>query len=243
MPRVARGAKPSPRHRLAAATPHTPTVAPPPQFLWLPWKLSMWGNAVDGDCVTAEEAFAKACNNPEIFISDDEVVAWAGANGFLNGAALTDVMSLMQKSGFTQDSNQYDDGPYNSVDWTNPTVLQSAISMGPVKIGIAADQIESVYQAYCPDSPKNGWIATGFTPDSNEDHCVSLCGYGPTTWVAAQLGRPLTSLPIDLSGNAMVYAMFTWSSIGIIEAASMLAITAEAWVRKPTTIVRAATTT
>ena len=42
-----------------------------------PAKISMWGNDVHGDCVTAEEAFAKACNNPEIFISDAEVIAWA----------------------------------------------------------------------------------------------------------------------------------------------------------------------
>ena len=46
----------------------------------------MWGNAIDGDCVTAEEAFAKACAQPEIFIPDAEAVAWATAGGFLNGA-------------------------------------------------------------------------------------------------------------------------------------------------------------
>jgi len=35
-----------------------------------PPKLSMWGNDVHGDCVTAEEAFAMAWHSPEIFITD-----------------------------------------------------------------------------------------------------------------------------------------------------------------------------
>jgi len=36
------------------------------------------------------------------------------------------------------------------------------------------------------------------------------------------------------------YAMFTWDSIGIIDQPSMLAITHEAWLRNPTTIVKLA---
>jgi hypothetical protein len=33
--------------------------------------------------------------------------------------------------------DSYDDGPFYSLDWTNPGILTSAISQGPVKIGIA----------------------------------------------------------------------------------------------------------
>ena len=72
-----RGAIPSPRSTLAAAVPYLALVGAPPNLIMKPQRISMWGNDVHGDCVTAEEAFAKACNNPEVFISDAEVIAWA----------------------------------------------------------------------------------------------------------------------------------------------------------------------
>jgi hypothetical protein len=227
MPRP-RGAKPSPRHRLASAMPHRIVGPTPPQWLWLPTRLSFWNNDVDGCCVTTEEAFKDACNNPEIFITDDTVLAWATANNVLNGADLTTVLDTMQTAGFSQDGKLYNDGHSNSVDWTNTTALQNAIAQGPVKIGVAATQLENVV----PNPPRNGWLATGFTADSQEDHCVSLCGYGTVSWLGQQLGG------LGDSGNlAPAYALFTWDSIGIIDVPSMLAITGEAWLRSPNTIV------
>src|SRR5438445_3430137 len=83
-----RGATPSPRSVLAAANPHTPLVGAPPNFLTIPHQLSSWGNFDHGDCVTAEEAFAKACHQPEIFISDQEVIRWATKHDVLEGAYL-----------------------------------------------------------------------------------------------------------------------------------------------------------
>jgi hypothetical protein len=59
----------------------------------------MWGNDVHGDCVT-EEAFAKTCNNPEIFISDNEVITWATNHGVLEGAYLVEVLQWMETGGF-----------------------------------------------------------------------------------------------------------------------------------------------
>jgi hypothetical protein len=230
MPRP-RGAKPSPRHRLASAMPVRIVGPTPTQFLWIPKQLSMWLNDVDGDCVTAEEAFAKACSNPEIFITDDTVLAWATANNVLNGADLVTVLDLMQSAGFPQDGNLYNDGPFNSVDWTNSAALQNAIAQGPVKIGVAADQLEDAVGESNP--PPNGWLATGFSPDSNEDHCVALCGYGTIAWLAQQLG---VSVPDGVDGTQPGYALFTWSSVGIIDVPSMLAITGEAWLRQPVTI-------
>jgi hypothetical protein len=195
----------------------------------------MWLNDVDGDCVTAEEAFAKACNKPEIFITDDTVQAWATANNVLNGADLTTVLDLFQSAGFSQDGEIYNDGPFSSVDWTNSTVLQNAIAQGPVKIGIAATQLENVV----PDPPTNGWFATGFQPDSQEDHCVSLCGYGPIIWLVSQLCGGVLPNGIDSANSSLpAYALFTWDSIGIIDVPSMLAITGEAWLRSPTTVVK-----
>src|ERR1700722_7181255 len=108
MPRM-RGAKPSPRHRLAAALPHRIVSATPPQWLWKPLTLSMWLNATYGCCVTSEEAFAKACHSLEIFITDDTVYAWAAKNNALNGTELTTVLDLMQCNGSPQDGVIYND--------------------------------------------------------------------------------------------------------------------------------------
>src|SRR6516165_1085142 len=123
-----RGAIPSPRSALAAAAPYAPLIGAPPNLIMKPQQISMWGNDVHGDCVTAEEAFAKACNNPEVFISDAEVIAWATSHGVLEGATLTDVMTLMQNGGFADGSFIQDDGSYMSVNWNDPGTLQSAIS-------------------------------------------------------------------------------------------------------------------
>jgi hypothetical protein len=202
----------------------------------------MWLNDMDGDCVTAEEALKNACDrafmfwpgvmqpSKEIFIADDTVLTWATANNVLNGAYLTQVMDLMQTAGFAQDGNLYNDGPYTSVDWTNAEVLQNAISKGPVKIGVAADQLENAV----PNPPTNGWVATGFQTDQNEDHCVSLVGFGSIAWLAEQLN---VRIPDGVNPIAPAYALFTWSSVGIIDVPSMLAITGEAWLRQPSTIV------
>jgi hypothetical protein len=229
-----RGAIASPRHALAAAAPYAPLIGAPLNLIIKPQQISMWGNDVHGDCVTAEEAFAKACNNPEIFISDNEVIAWATRHGVLEGAYLTQVMTWMQNDGFAEGSLVYDDGPYLSVNWTDAGILQSAISRGPVKIGVAADQIEAAWHT---TGGQSGWFGTGFhtEPPANEDHCVSLCGYGSLSWLAQQLGA---QVPAGVDGTKPGYAMFTWNSIGIIDAPSMTAVTFEAWLRQPTTVTK-----
>lgn len=228
-----RGARPSPRHTLAAAAPHRIIGDTPPRWLWRPAKLSMWLNATYGDCVTAEEAFAKACHTPEIFIEDITVLEWATKNGVLNGADLITVLNAMQTGGFSQNSQIYNDGPPSAVDWTNALILQNAISKGPVKVAIAADQLENVV----PDPPTNGWVATNFVQDGDVDHCVSLSGYGAIAWLASELG---VTVPSGIDGSAPGYGLFTWSSEGIIDVPSMLAITGEAWLRNPTTITSSA---
>ena len=124
-----RGAIPSPLHKLAAAMPyvHDPKISVPPSFLMWPVQMSSWNNYIWGDCVTAEEAFAKATAAPQIFIPEATVVAWATAHGYLNSGTLTDVMTTMQTHGFPHKNKKYCDGTYNSVNWTNAAILQSAI--------------------------------------------------------------------------------------------------------------------
>jgi hypothetical protein len=207
--------------------PHIATTPTPPTFLTLPAKLSFWGNQTDGDCVTAEEAFAKACHEPEIFISDETAVQWATKHNYLNGAVLSDVLDTMLSDGFHQGGRTYDDGGANSVDWTNAALLANAISQGPVKIGVGANQLEEVVT-----SAKNGWFALGFKAEAVEDHCVSLCGYGSLSWLGQQMG---VQTPEGVDGSKPGYAMFTWNSVGIIDTPSLLAITHEAWLRLPTT--------
>ena len=241
-----RGAFPTQRNALAAATPHVAVAGAPPNFITIPSQLSFWGNYNNGDCVTAEEAFAKACNSPEIFISEDEVITWATNNGVLNGAYLPQVLNWMQTvgGGFFQNEYTYDDGPgpsppvspAYSVDYTNSATLQSAISQGPVKLGVAGDQLNTVWwnAGSSQNGGVSGWFATGFQRDTNYDHCVSLCGYGTLAWLAQQLS---VQVPAGVDGTQPGYALFTWDSIGIIDVPSMLAITNEAWLRIPTTII------
>lgn len=227
-----RGAIPSPRHRLAGATPHRIVGETPAQWLWNPAQLLMWLNDIYGDCCTAEEAFAKACSNPEILISNATVGAWASANGFLNGAYLIDVLDQMLNDGFLQDGKRYNNGKANSVDWTNAAVLRNAIAQGPVKLGVAADQLDYAV----PNPPTNGWLATGFHTDRIVDHCTSLCGYGSIAWLLAQFEA---NVPSGVDGTQPGYGLFTWKSIGVIDVPSMVAITGEAWLRNPTTIIAA----
>jgi len=231
-----RGAIPASRNALAAAAPYTAErVAAPPTYIVIPRQLSFWGNYNYGDCVTAEEAFAKACSSPEIFIPEDDAIAWATRHGVLNGAYLTTVMTWMETDGFPDGTVTYDDGSYTSVDWTNAGTLRSAISQGPVKLCIAGDQLDATWQS---TDGKSGWFATGYHEDTNYDHCTSLCGYGPISWLAGQLG---VHVPAGVDGTQPGYAMFTWDSIGIIDVPSVIAITAEAWLRLPTTLRRAET--
>src|SRR5271169_2578159 len=125
-----RGAIPTPRSVLASSRSFAAVVGAPPNYIVIPQKISMWGNDVHGDCVTAEEAFAKACNNPEVFISDTEVIAWATKHGVLEGANLPEVMTWMQNDGFPNGPFIYDDGSHNSVNWQDAGILQSAIAQG-----------------------------------------------------------------------------------------------------------------
>ena len=227
-----RGAAPSPRSALAAATPHTAIAGAPPNFLTLPHQISSWGNFDHGDCVTAEEAFAKACHQPEIFITDQIAMAWATKHHVLEGANLHQVMQWMQTDGFHENGKTFDDGQIFSVDWTNPSTLDSAISRGPVKIGVAATQLETAWRI---TNGQTGWFGLGFQKDDAEDHCVSLCGYGSLAWLSGQLK---VAVPAGVDGTKPGYALFTWDSIGIVDQPSMIAITREAWLRSPTTVVK-----
>lgn len=228
-----RGAVPTPRHVLAAAMPFKPSIlglgleGTPTQLAYVPAKLDYWDNNKDGCCVTSEECFAKACNSPEIFIPPSVMIPWARGNGVLNGADLSQVMDMMAKKGFVVGSQEYKDGGYQSVDYSNEPVLQAAIAEGPVKVGIDAGALPS------GAGNQQGWVAQGGRSMKSEDHCVGLAGYGPAEWLFGQLGVPT---PSGLSVSKSGYLLFTWSTIGFVDHDWIMSTMGEAWVRNPTTV-------
>jgi len=227
-----RGARPSPRWA-AFTRPHfQPTIGIPASFGTVPPQLDCWGNCDYGDCVSAEEAFKLAAYSvqlgaSETFVPSATIVSWASKHGFLNGADLTSVMDAMASDGISVGGQTLKDGPYASVDFTSDATLSSAIFTGPVKIGIAADQLEGVVGS------TNGWWLTGATADQNEDHCVCLLGYGTAT----QLGTMLNvAVPSGVDPSTRCYLLGTWGTIGIIDQKSLINICSEAWTRTPSTI-------
>jgi hypothetical protein len=201
--------------------------------------MSSWNNYVYGDCVTAEEAFAKALEAPQTFIPEATVVAWATNHGYLNGAYLTPVMTTMQTDGFPHNNKRYDDGPYNSVNWTNAGILNSAIySHGPVKLGVGADDFQSNADGHVTPGT-SGWTMYNYPKNLREDHCVSLCGYGTLAELVHLFHQhKVTVHPTKGMPTGLCYAMFSWNSIGIVDQQSMLNMTYEAWIRKPVTIIK-----
>lgn len=224
-----RGAKPTPRHKLCGAHPFVaPSLAIPPQVAYVPAKLSMWGNSQYGDCVSAEEAFNKAVSGE--FIADSVVTSWASKNGYLNGAMLDEVMDSMRKSGFPQDGHVYGDGGYKSVDYSNEATLQAAIAVAPVKLGMDANALPS------GAGNQQGWYAFGGKPGqyNNEDHCTALCGYGPASYLFAQLG---TAVPAGVDPAKPCYLHFTWSTIGVVDHDWIMSTVGEAWLRDPSSTI------
>lgn len=221
-----RGAHPTPRHKLLRAKPFWPMGTPPPGVAYVPKQLSVWGNNQHGCCVSSEEAFAKACYLPEIFIPEQTVIDWARRHNVLEGADLMQVMEMMAHDGFKVGDQVYNDGSPLGVDYTKEMVLQGALAQGPVKIGIDANALPQ------GAGQQQGWVGKGGSRQyRNEDHCVSLAGYGEAGWLFQQLGVPL---PSGLTGSG--YLLFTWSTIGFVDHPWILSTVGEAWVRNPTTV-------
>lgn len=233
-----RGAKLSPRNKLAQARPYQALRNIPPYFSVVPTQLNMEGNSTYGDCVTAEEAYhfmaasVRAGQSPQLVVPESVAVNWAGQHGFLNGADLITVIQAMQTDGMTIGSTTYTDGSPSSVDYTNQQSLFSAIFEGTIKIAVAAGQLESAV------SSNNGWYLTGASVDGNLDHCVGLTGYGTVGQMFQALG---VAPPSNANVNTPACLLYTWSTIGVVDYDSVLALmgstpsqgNSEAWLRTP----------
>jgi hypothetical protein len=228
---VPSGEFPSPNQELAAAQPYKPGAAPESFLAW-PIEIGLGGNE-KVTTLWAEEAFAKACAEPKVFVPTDVVARAARQCGSSNFAR------FMQTHGFQMDGKAYLDGPFNSVNWTNATILNSAIySHGPVKIGVGAEDFQrNAHGLVTPGT--SGWAMYNYPKNRPEDHCVGLCGYGTLAELVSLFERHHVAVNVPHGmPTGLCYAMFTWNSIGIIDQQSMLNMTYEAWIRIPVTIVK-----
>ncbi len=230
---VPSGEFPTPNQELAGAQPYRAAGDVPESFIVWPIEIGFWGNDKASNSSWAEEAFAKACGEPKVFIPTDVVLIASRECGSSNFAA------FLQTHGFQMDGKAYLDGPFHSVDWSNEAALNAAIAnAGPVKIGVASANLASgAHGQITPGT--SGWAIYGLPAGQPEDHCASLCGYGPLAALVDLFERRgvHVNLPPGMPAG-LCYAMFTWGSLGVVNRQSLLNITGEAWVRTPTTIVK-----
>jgi hypothetical protein len=230
---VPSGEFPTPNHELAAAQPYKAGDAAPESFLAWPIGTGFTVNDKASNSSWAEEAFAKACAEAKVLIPADVVLVTSQECGSSNFAA------FMQTHGFQMDGKAYLDGPFNSLDWTNSAALNGAIAnVGPVKIGISTANLTSGPQGQVTPGT-SGWAIYGLPTGQPENHCASLCGYGPLAALVDLFKRHGVNVKLTPGmPTGLCYAMFTWGSIGIVDRQSLMNITGEAWVRNPTTIVK-----
>jgi len=230
---VPSGEFPTPNSELASARRYKVAPAMPESFLAWPMEIGFWGNENTGDSSWAEEAFAKSCAEPKVFVPTDVVLLTARECGSSNFAR------FMQTHGFQMNGAAYLDGPFNLVSWTETGVLNSAIAnVGPVKIGVASANLVSWSHGQVT-SGVSGWALYGLPTGQPENHCASLCGYGLLAALVGLFARYGVNVEVPAGMPAgLCYAMFTWGSVGIVDRQSLMNITGEAWVRNPTTIVQ-----
>ena len=226
------GAMPSPNFELAGAQPYRAAAGAPESFLAWPIEIGSWGADEAGDSLWAEEAFAKACADPKVFIPTDVVALAARRCGSSNFAR------FMQTQGFAMDGATYLDGPFHTINWTNAGVLNGAIAnVGPVKIGVASASLASRPRGQVTPGT-SGWAICDLATGQPQDRCASLCGYGPLAALVDLFER--RGVTVDAPSGmptGLCYAMFALGSLGVIDRQSLINITGEAWVRIPTTIV------
>lgn len=239
--KMPRGLIPSPEEALRTARVYVPRtlMAMPSSFLQWPYKMSYWGNDKYGDCVTAEEAFAKVTASGHYFIPECTVIGWAERNGYLNGTTCSSVLSTMRDKGIDFSMNILYDGNFSIINYKDCTALRNAIyCCGPVKLSIDSKYMQPVTSpAKGNMTPgESGWALYNYPQSGKHDHCVSVCGYG----LLDDLISEFKKYQIDVRKSSgmpggMWYAVFTWNSIGIVDEQSLLNMTYEAWARDPVT--------
>ncbi|HEX4614113.1 MAG TPA: hypothetical protein VH092_38375 [Urbifossiella sp.] len=214
------GAKPTPRHRYAMARRFEVAAPKHEGYARIAKELGYWYNNQFGCCVTTEQA--AFCAAMGLKVTDAPFLQFCQANDLLNGAFLDENLDLFARTGFSQDGNVYGSGSKATVNYADYSTLCAAIEDGPVKLGVAAGQLDAVVQG------QNGWFLLDARSDQDEDHAVGLHGYGTVGWLASQIG---TVAPSGADANEDAALLFTWSTYGIISHKSIVAISGEAWLR------------
>lgn len=232
-----RGAILSPRHVLAAATPHVSALVIPSRFFRLAkTPLPFFGNDRYGCCVTSEEFSAKAADGR--VGTDAEAIATARKWHGLNGADLSTILDYAA-SGFTVNGQTVQDGDKQSVDYTNYDSLCAAIFQGQVKIASGSNGFESA------GAGKNKpWVLPSARIEGI-DHCTGLAGYGTFADCCKAIGYTAS---VGIGDATPSVVLETWGSYGVVPyTASLLPMmdstpgrgNSEAWLRVPTTVVDA----
>jgi hypothetical protein len=230
---VPSGAFPTPNYELADAPPYRAAGPTRESFIAWPTGVDFWGGEKPSNSIWAEEAFAKACAEPKVFIPSNVVLSTARLCGSSNFSA------FVQTHGFQMNGKAYLDGPFNSVDWTKAAALNNAIAnFACVKIGVASANFGAGGQGRVTPGT-SGWAIHGLPTAQPGVHCASLFGYGPLPIIVHSFEQHgvNVSLPPGMPAE-LCYAMFTQGSVGIVDRQSLMNITSEAWVRIPTTIVK-----
>ncbi len=231
---VPSGEFPTPNQELAGARPYRASSVAPESFLAWPLEIDSWGDKDAANSSWAEEAFAKACAEPKVFVPAAVVLSASRECGSSNFAG------FMQTRGFRMDRKVYLDGPFRLIGWTNAADLNGAIAhVGPVKIGVASANLASPRGEVTPGT--SGWAIHGLPARPARKsfaRAFAATGRWPALVPISSRRRGVTVHAPSGMPTGLCYAMFTWGSIGIVDRQSLMNITGEAWVRNPTTIVR-----
>ncbi len=141
------------------------------------WDPQLWGNNQYGDCTCAGMA-AIVCiqttyNGAPVVLPTQDVVNYYFrlSGGWDSGLDLQTVLADMQTNGI--DGHKW--GPWVSVDPTNATEVQQAVSLfGAVYIGIALPRAW--------DEDTSAWTVGGANTVSVGGHCVVIAGYDQAHW-------------------------------------------------------------
>ena len=229
-----RGARLSPRHILAATSPHISGPAPASFFRLAKSPLPVFGNDRYGDCVTAEEFSAKAADGH--LGTDTEAIDTARNWGGLNGADLATILDYAA-AGFTVGGVRVADGGRQTVNYLSWDNLTSAIYQGQVKIAVGANALQ-----HAGAGSGRPW-AIGQAYAESIDHCIGIAGYGTWAECCQAIGYN-TGVNIGDATPSLVGE--TWGDYGVIAyVGGLLPImnssptrgNSEAWLRVPTTII------
>ncbi len=258
--KMPRGAKPVQRHDLAASDPYgseaafVPSGTFPSQNYELaeaksykaiqdypdPFlmdigdvDLDFWKPGDLNNSFWIEESFAKFCAKPHIQLPKELVLETIDKCGTMN------VSEFLQTEGFQLNGKKYLNGTFQSINWTEPNLLKSAIyQYGPIKIGVASNDFLSNSKGMVTPAV-NGWAMYNYPSGLKADDWASICGYGQLNKLINQFATKGIAVNIpEGMPEGLCYAIFVYNSVGIIDEQSLVNMTNEAWVRTPVTIIK-----